>query len=93
MAANPTGPVFNVDFAKELEDIKLKIDEVNQLEKERLDQLTNEKEAAAGAVIQQQLEQGKLSSFQLVGGWVWLSLRRENAAGDIKEQQLEQGKQ
>jgi hypothetical protein len=64
VAANPTGPVFNVDFAKELEDIKLKIDEVNQLEKERLDQLTNEKDAAAGgAVIQQQLEQGKLSSF------------------------------
>jgi hypothetical protein len=62
------------------------------LEKERLDQLTNEKEAAAGAVIQQQLEQGKFSSFLLVGGWVWLSLRRENAIDDIIEQQLEQGK-
>jgi hypothetical protein len=90
VAANPTGPVFNVDFAKELEDIKLKIDEVNQLEKERLDQLTNEKEAAAGVVIQQQLEQGKFYSFLLVGGWVWLSLRRENATGAIIEQ-LEQG--
>ncbi len=87
MAANPTGPVFNVDFAKELEDIKLKIDEVNQLEKERLDQLTNEKEAAAGVVIQQQLEQGKFSSFLLV----WFKLRRENATGAIIEQ-LEQGK-
>jgi hypothetical protein len=91
VAANPTGPVFNVDFAKELEDFKLKIDEVNQLEKERLDQLTNEKEAAAGVVIQQQLEQGKFSSFLLVGGWVWLSLRRKNATGDIIEQ-LEQFK-
>jgi hypothetical protein len=53
------------------------------LEKERLDQLTNEKEAAAGAVIQQQLEQGKFSSFLLVGGWVWLMKM---------PQQLEQGK-
>ncbi len=84
MAANPTGPVFNVDFAKELEDIKLKIDEVNQLEKERLDQLTNEKEAAAGAVIQQQLEQGKFSSFLLVMVGV--------GSGKMP-QQLEQGKQ
>ncbi len=52
------------------------------MEKERLDQLTNEKEAAAGAVIQQQLEQGKFSSFLLV----WFKLRRENAAGAIIEQ-------
>ena len=84
MAANPTGPVFNVDFAKELEDIKLKIDEVNQLEKERLDQLTNEKEAAAGAVIQQQLEQGKFSSFLLV---------MVGFGSGKMPQQLEQGKQ
>jgi hypothetical protein len=88
VAANPTGPVFNVDFAKELEDIKLKIDEVNQLEKERLDQLTNEKEAAAGAVIQQQLEQGKFSSFLLVGGWVWL---RENATAARARQAIGDG--
>jgi hypothetical protein len=92
VAANPTGPVFNVDFAKELEDIKLKIDEVNQLEKERLDQLTNEKEAAAGAVIQQQLEQGKFSNFPLVCGWVWVKSRRKQAAGAFIEQQIVQGK-
>ncbi len=80
MAANPTGPVFNVDFAKELEDIKLKIDEVNQLEKERLDQLTNEKEAAAGAVIQQQLEQGKFPAFYWWVVGFGSALRRANVA-------------
>jgi hypothetical protein len=53
--------VFNVNFDKELEDIKLKIDEVNEQEKERLDQLAAEKqlqETAAVDLLQQQLEQG-----------------------------------
>ena len=72
MAANPTGPVFNVDFEKELQDIKLKIDEVNQLEKERLDQLANQKAVTPGGVIQEQLEEGKFSlAGVLVEGEGW----------------------
>ncbi len=62
VAANPTGPVFNLDYEKELEDIRLKIDEVNEVEKERLEQLASQVQAeAAASLIKQQLEQGRTS--------------------------------
>ena len=51
-----------MNFDKELEDIKLKIDEVNEQEKERLDQLAAQKqlEETAGTAVLQQLDQGRM---------------------------------